>query len=153
MVANNEVPPGLAVWHSASSSVSVRDVCWHSCPRPPPCALWQQKEAASAGNQADGQRAATPLAKAAVWLEQWGVDANVKKKKKTLDNLDKSPFLFPKHEVKSCRPPAAAARWPWSCASSRGHAPPSKRLCWGQRVGSFSASVWRAVNQPSPLIC
>lgn len=82
MVANNEVPPGLAVWHSASSSVSVRDVCWHSCPRPPPCALWQQKEAASAGNQADGQRAATPLAKAAVWLEQWGVVANVKKKKK-----------------------------------------------------------------------
>lgn len=83
MVANNEVPPGLAVWHSASSSVSVRDVCWHSCPRPPPCALWQQKEAASAGNQADGQRAATPLATAAVWLEQWGVDANVKKKKRT----------------------------------------------------------------------
>lgn len=79
---------------------------------------------------------------------QWGVDANVKKTAQ-----DKSPFLFWKHEVKSCRPPAAAARWPWSCASSRGHAPPLKCLSWGQRVGSFIASVWRAVNQPTPLIC
>lgn len=86
---------------------------------------------------------------------QWGVDANVKKKRKPAPGtaLDKWPFLFRKHEVKSCRPTAAAARWPWSCASSRGHAPPLKRLSWGQRVSSFIASVWRAVNQPTPLIC